>query len=893
MTINLKYLLATFLLLGIVPLNSQTIAEKKAGVMPAGSDLVKDLQKVLVEVNKELMEDHAELAKLYAQVHELFRQHVPEESYRELLARINKVRAEIDMLQNNWREMATQGGSQEGYALWHQPESTLGQLVIDYGSQNYVYLMSPEIATIPLSVDSNIPIPRASWNEMMEIILIQNGIGFKQLNPYLRQLYFIKHDRSAIKLITNKRQDLEFFPPQARIAFMLTPEPSEVRRIWSFMDKFVNPNSTVLQVVGRDLLIIGSAAEILDLLKIYDFVSANRGDKDYKIRTVTKVDAEEMAKILGAIFDQFGEAPRVYEAPTAPGVQRPGQAPGGKPAGLNLHASPRERPDNGEANGLKIIPLKNVAQAIFLVGTTKEIEKAEEIIEEVESQVGSASEKTIWWYTTKNSDPEELAQILEKIYTLMIQTGTGRVEETRREPGGPPGFGPGPQGEVPGPGLGGGPLPGPGTSYFPGPPPPQNVPPPNLPILPSNLYRNDFYQQGGYVVNPAPVEPRATPQQTPNRGRNNFIVDLKTGAIVMVVEADLLPKIKELVKKLDVPKKMVQIEVLAVENRFNREDDCGLNLLRFGDSAANKDFGGIVFNSGIAPTKNLPNPISPSGIFEFILSQKAHSGFPAFDLIYKFLITQEDIRISANPTIVTVNQVPAKLAIVDEISLNMGATLISTNTGVTPQTSFTRAQYGITITITPTIHMRDERKAFDDVDYVTLDTDIVFDTIGAVTAATLGQPDVTRRKVSNQVNIPDGQTVVIGGLRQKITDDAKECIPYLGEIPGFGKLFSISTMNEKVVEMIIFLTPKIIKDPAEDFMRLRGEEMLKRPGDIPEFLCELIAAQNAEKNRLYAGTMNALLGRPLDRCVPENYYRDHAKIYKYVAPGDVETECER
>ena len=34
--------------------------------------------------------------------------------------------------------MATQGGAQEGYALWHQPESTLGQLVIDYGSQNYV-----------------------------------------------------------------------------------------------------------------------------------------------------------------------------------------------------------------------------------------------------------------------------------------------------------------------------------------------------------------------------------------------------------------------------------------------------------------------------------------------------------------------------------------------------------------------------------------------------------------------------------------------------------------------------------------------------------------------------------------------------------------------------------
>ena len=52
-------------------------------------------------------------------------------------------------------------------------------------------------------------------------------------------------------------------------------------------------------MVGRDILIIASAAEILDLLKLYDFVSANRGDKEYKIKTVSKVDAEEMAKISG------------------------------------------------------------------------------------------------------------------------------------------------------------------------------------------------------------------------------------------------------------------------------------------------------------------------------------------------------------------------------------------------------------------------------------------------------------------------------------------------------------------------------------------------------------------------------------------------------------------
>ena len=288
-------------------LHGQTIAEKKAGMTPAGGDLTKDMQQVLKELNKELLEDYAEIKKLYEQVHLLFQSHAPEEDYQQLLAKINALKTEIDTLEENWREMAAHSGNLEPYALWHQPETTLGQLIIDYGSQNYVYVMSAEIANIPISVDSNIPIPRSSWNEMMELILTQNGVGYKQLNPYLRQLYLIKQDRSGIRLITNNRRDLEFYPPDARICFVLTPEPYEVKRVWSFLDKFINPNSTVLQAVGRDILLVAQVAEVIDLLKLYDFVATNRGDKEYKIKTVSKVDAEEMAKILAAIFDQFSE----------------------------------------------------------------------------------------------------------------------------------------------------------------------------------------------------------------------------------------------------------------------------------------------------------------------------------------------------------------------------------------------------------------------------------------------------------------------------------------------------------------------------------------------------------------------------------------------------------
>ena len=113
----------------------------------------------------------------------------------------------------------------------------------------------------------------------------------------------------------------------------------------------------------------------------------------------------------------------------------------------------------------------------------------------------------------------------------------------------------------------------------------KRLPPPPPPLR----HQEGFYQEGGFVVNPAPAQPRAFTPTEANNNRDNFIVDLKTGAIVMVVEADILPKIKDLLAKLDVPKKMVQIETLLFEKVLNRENSMGLNFLKIGDAAINKN----------------------------------------------------------------------------------------------------------------------------------------------------------------------------------------------------------------------------------------------------------------------------------------------------------------
>lgn len=813
--IKIKPIFTSFLCLFVFSLHGQTILEKKAGLNSVSSDLCQELQSFLVDVNKELLETEEKLKELYSQVQTLYKNHASESEYKALMEKIAEIRNVRNNLQVTWREMAAKSSVDESYALWHQPEATIGQLVIDYGSNNYVYLLPHEIASIKLNVDSNLPVPRASWNEMLEIILTQNGVGIKQLNPYLRQLYFIKEDKSNLKLITSKRQELEYLRPEERICFVITPEPVEIRRTFAFLDKFINPNSTALQMIGRDIIVIATVAEIQDLLKLFDFVSQNRGDKEYKVVSLKRVDADEMSKILSAIFDHLSDEQINVEQ----------NDKGRKGSKQKTSSSNPQAP-----NGLKVIALSHVARAMFLVGTKEEIKRAEEIIYQVENQVGDSQEKMIFWYTAKHSDPSELADVLTKIYKLMVEN---RSEFANNDSQSDPVLSPLPP-----------PLPGDGPFS-----PTGN---PRQPFPPRDAYEDDYYLNDRYVVDDSPIE--IDRNQDPNLNRNNFIVDPKTGSIVMVVEADILPKMKDLLKKLDVPKKMVQIEVLLFEKRIEKQNEFGLNLLKIGDAACKVNKTGFFFN-------DLARGNLCRGVSEFFISRKeTDSGIPAFDAVYKFLLSQDDIQINANPSILTINQTPAKIEIAEEISMNMGVLQVETNKGVTLKDSFVRANYGIKIEITPTIHLHDSECDDDPLDYVTLVSAISFETIHPK-IINRDRPDVTRRIINNEVRVADGQTVILGGLRRKVSCDTKESIPFLGELPGLGKLFSMTTMHDNSTEMFIFITPKIVMDPSWDLERIRQEELCKRPGDIPYFLCCLVKAREKEKNRLMEESIRMLLGR--------------------------------
>lgn len=72
-------------------------------------------------------------------------------------------------------------------------------------------------------------------------------------------------------------------------------------------------------------------------------------------------------------------------------------------------------------------------------------------------------------------------------------------------------------------------------------------------------------------------------------------------------------------------------------------------------------------------------------------------------------------------------------------------------------------------------------------------------------------PQINRRSVQTTVHVKDGETIVIGGLVQRQTVDRLARVPFLGHVPGLGRVFQTVERREQDAEVIIFISPRLVK----------------------------------------------------------------------------------
>jgi general secretion pathway protein D len=87
--------------------------------------------------------------------------------------------------------------------------------------------------------------------------------------------------------------------------------------------------------------------------------------------------------------------------------------------------------------------------------------------------------------------------------------------------------------------------------------------------------------------------------------------------------------------------------------------------------------------------------------------------------------------------------------------------------------------------------------------------------ISSGTAGTVSAPVINSRSADTVIVTPDGQTVIIGGLMSNSKADTTTKIPLLGDIPILGNLFKHKVKTDSKTELLIFLTPYVIRAPTE------------------------------------------------------------------------------
>ncbi|MGL4540828.1 MAG: type II secretion system protein GspD [Candidatus Rhabdochlamydia sp.] len=727
---------------------------------------------LLKEINERIYVLRAQLQAGYHQVQTLHSIEAEEEKFHALLADVNAMKQTIFSLEKQWREIVVKEAKQgeEGYALWDQEETTLAHLIIEYGALDYLYIVPPEMANMKLNMHSNVPIPRESWNDVLEIILSHNGIGIKNINPYARQLYLLKQEPACIERIASSLEQLLLTPEHSRVFYVFSPPIEHIKSVRQFFEKFSDSKQTFIYQIGSKLGIVSNREEVQKILQLYQTVWGQMQGRVSRVIPILKMSVKEMEKIIQSFFNESIEKIR--------------------PLSKN------------EPEGLIVFSLLQ-GNSLVVIGRKEAVDKAERVVRETEDQLQNPAEMTVYLYPCRHSSPTDLAQILEKVYTSLLAASSDTKKEAELN------------------------YSAPGSPF--------RMPPDGYPPVPP------------LVVAPKPINSNTLSTVEIDYGSDHFIPDPKTGNLLMVVRRDALGKIKDLIRNLDIPKKMVQIEVLLFEKQLNCENSLGMNLLKLGTKNI------LQWSSNVAP--------SGSGVLEFLLHNNSSKHFPAYDLAYSFLMSQDDIQLNAAPSIITVNQTPATISIVEEISINNGAAPLDTNKGTAFEKSFSRAQYGIVITLVPTIHLPFiERADEGEKGFVTLKTNVTFDTTRHASEHK-DRPLVNRRHIENEVCIADGQTVILGGLRRRASQDKEEKIPFLGDIPGLGKLFGATKLRSNDTEMFIFITPKIILDAKEQLQQILYEELRKRPGDQPEFLDCLVEAQEKAKHKKIEKGLNCLAGR--------------------------------
>lgn len=289
--------------------------------------------------------------------------------------------------------------------------------------------------------------------------------------------------------------------------------------------------------------------------------------------------------------------------------------------------------------------------------------------------------------------------------------------------------------------------------------------------------------------------------------RGSVIVDERTNSIILTDTAENLEEFRRILARLDVPVRQVLIEARIVNAQTNMTEELGIR------------WGGGGFESVGSKFVKIGGSLNTLGeLQDGIVSGSTEIGFPdalivdlgvagegassvgigitgsnfLLDLELSAIATDGFAEVVARPKVITADKQAATILSGVEIPFQEASSSGATST------SFKEAVLSLEVTpqITP-----DDR--------IIMDLKVNQDSVGQVFN---GVPSINTTEITTQVLVEDGQTIVLGGIFQTSTNRSSTKTPFLGDLPYVGRLFRRTVESDDKQELLVFITPRIIRD---------------------------------------------------------------------------------
>jgi general secretion pathway protein D len=235
----------------------------------------------------------------------------------------------------------------------------------------------------------------------------------------------------------------------------------------------------------------------------------------------------------------------------------------------------------------------------------------------------------------------------------------------------------------------------------------------------------------------------------------------------------------------------VMIETLVVEASLDKTDKLGVEWMQNGGTL----FGGS--NTSVKGGTSFglqADPSQPQGL-RYTINAGQYSAF------VQALHSDKRFNVLSTPRIFTTNNAPAQINISQSLPYVTSQTVDSNGSTLV---NYSYLDVGIVLTVTPRITSNG---------YVTMDVSQTANDFVGYTS--FNAPIVNQREAQTTASVKDGETIVLGGIINNTLTSTKNKVPLLGDLPVLGSLFrSNNTVNSKT-ELLVFMTPHVVRDPDE------------------------------------------------------------------------------